>query len=183
MDLPGSSGFNPPRVSATAPSLLLLIPYFAYVFDFLDPEKVIARIGAQTLEGAAPHRRATAGAGGGAEDTSMLEARQTLAVSGLEQLAGVAMNALAQKEKTIATDATAALRRVLCDYLPEKQALPAAWFELSRDGNEPKWTRHVFDNDSGVGTQFEVHDMNADGLLDVIVANKRGVFYFEQTRD
>ena len=26
-------------------SLLLLVPYFAYVFDFLDPEKVIARIG------------------------------------------------------------------------------------------------------------------------------------------
>ena len=34
---------------ATA-SLLMLVPYFAYVFDFLDPEKVIARIGAQTLE-------------------------------------------------------------------------------------------------------------------------------------
>ncbi len=27
-------------------SLLVLVPYFAYVFDFLDPEKVIARIGA-----------------------------------------------------------------------------------------------------------------------------------------
>ena len=31
-------------------SLLILVPYFAYVFDFLDPEKVIARIGVQTLE-------------------------------------------------------------------------------------------------------------------------------------
>ena len=31
-------------------SLLLLVPYFAYVFDFLDPEKVIARIGVQTLD-------------------------------------------------------------------------------------------------------------------------------------
>ncbi len=58
-----------------------------------------------------------------------------------------------------------------------------AWFELSRDGNTPKWTKHVFDADSGVGTQFEVHDMNADGLLDVIVANKHGVYYFEQIRN
>jgi hypothetical protein len=57
-----------------------------------------------------------------------------------------------------------------------------AWYELSREGMTPKWTKHEFDADSGVGTQFEVHDMNADGLLDVIVANKRGVFYFEQTR-
>jgi hypothetical protein len=58
-----------------------------------------------------------------------------------------------------------------------------AWFELSREEGKPKWNKHVFDNDSGVGTQFEVHDMNADGLLDVIVANKRGVFYFEQVRE
>ena len=58
-----------------------------------------------------------------------------------------------------------------------------AWYELSREGNTPKWTRHEFDDNSGVGTQFEVHDMNGDGLLDVIVANKRGVFYFEQTRE
>jgi hypothetical protein len=57
-----------------------------------------------------------------------------------------------------------------------------AWYELSREGGTPKWTKHEFDADSGVGTQFEVHDMNADGLLDVIVANKRGVFYFEQVR-
>ena len=33
------------------------------------------------------------------------------------------------------------------------------------------------------GTQFEVHDMNSDGLLDIVVANKRGVFQFEQARE
>ena len=38
-------------------SLLVLVPYFAYVFDFLDPEKVIARIGVQTLDA---RRRASA---------------------------------------------------------------------------------------------------------------------------
>jgi hypothetical protein len=41
----------------------------------------------------------------------------------------------------------------------------------------------VVDRDSGVGTHFEVYDMNRDGLLDIIVANKRGVFYFEQSRE
>jgi hypothetical protein len=114
-------------VMATA-SLLLLVPYFAYVFDFLDPEKVIARLGAQTLESAAPHKRPAATDATAAS----LEPRQMRAVSGLEQLAGIAMNALAQKEKTIATDATVALRTVLVDYLPEKQGLPAAWFGLGR---------------------------------------------------
>jgi putative membrane-bound dehydrogenase-like protein len=73
----------------------------------------------------------------------------------------------------------------------ENEPPEIAWYELSRDsdaagglrGGQPKWTKHVFDDDSGVGTQFEVHDMNGDGLLDVIVANKRGVFYFEQIRE
>jgi hypothetical protein len=121
-----------PRVTVTATlvmattSLLVLIPYFAYVFAFLDPEKVIARIGAQTLESAAPHNRAEG------SSPAASEARQGLAIAGLEQLAGIAMNALAQKEKTIASDATAALRTVLVDYLPEKQGLPPAWFDLSR---------------------------------------------------
>ncbi|MEX2176126.1 MAG: PVC-type heme-binding CxxCH protein [Pirellulaceae bacterium] len=67
----------------------------------------------------------------------------------------------------------------------EDEPATIAWYELSRTAGEtptPRWTKHEFDADSGVGTQFEVHDMNADGLLDVIVANKRGVFYFEQTR-
>jgi hypothetical protein len=55
-----------------------------------------------------------------------------------------------------------------------------AWFELSRENGKPKWTKHVIDEDSGVGTAFEVHDMNRDGRLDIVIANKRGVFYFEQ---
>jgi hypothetical protein len=58
-----------------------------------------------------------------------------------------------------------------------------AWYELSREDGKPKWTKHLIDGDSGVGTQFEVHDMNADGLLDIVIANKHGVYYFEQTRE
>lgn len=57
------------------------------------------------------------------------------------------------------------------------------WFELSREIGRPVWTRHQFDHDSGVGTQFEVVDVNGDGLLDVVTSNKKGVHYFEQTRD
>jgi len=42
----------------------------------------------------------------------------------------------------------------------------------------------MYDDDhSGVGTQFEVADVNGDGLLDVAIGNKHGVFLFEQVRD
>jgi hypothetical protein len=56
------------------------------------------------------------------------------------------------------------------------------WYELKRDGGKPTWTPHEIDHDSGVGTQFEVADINGDGLLDVITSNKKGVYCFEQVR-
>ncbi len=56
------------------------------------------------------------------------------------------------------------------------------WFELKRQGGRPVWTKHVIDDDSGVGTGLEVADVNGDGLLDVVTSNKKGVYYFQQTR-
>jgi hypothetical protein len=107
-------------VAIVTASLLALIPYFAYVFDFLDPEKVIARIGQQTLQNALGGRRADAD----------LETRQGQTVTSMEQLADVAVNALTQKDKVIASDAISALRRVIVDYLPQKAHLADAWFEI-----------------------------------------------------
>jgi hypothetical protein len=56
------------------------------------------------------------------------------------------------------------------------------WFELKRAGGRPTWIPHQIDHDGGVGTQFEVADVNRDGLLDVVTSNKKGVRYFEQVR-
>jgi hypothetical protein len=53
------------------------------------------------------------------------------------------------------------------------------WFEL-KPGAKPTWVPHLIDNDSGVGLQVLVQDINKDGLPDIIVANKKGVFFFEQ---
>jgi len=55
------------------------------------------------------------------------------------------------------------------------------WFELLKDGKQkPVWVRHLIDDTSGVGIQFEAQDMNKDGKLDFVIGNKNGVFYFEQ---
>ena len=55
---------------------------------------------------------------------------------------------------------------------------PAWLVRYEFDGG--KWTRHLIDEDSGVGTQFEVRDMNGDGKLDIVTSNKNGVFLFTQ---
>ncbi len=57
------------------------------------------------------------------------------------------------------------------------------WFE-ARKGPDgvTSFLPHQIDNDSGVGTQFWVGDINGDQLPDIAVANKKGVFLFEQVR-
>ncbi|WP_437185400.1 PVC-type heme-binding CxxCH protein [Planctomicrobium sp. SH668] len=65
----------------------------------------------------------------------------------------------------------------------EDQPPVVAWYEFEKTPQGPKWTRHLVDSDSGVGTQFEVADINGDGLLDIVTSNKRGTFLFEQVRE
>lgn len=67
------------------------------------------------------------------------------------------------------------------DVRPDDPAV-LAWFELGRKDGKPTWTLHEIDHNSGVGTQFDVTDVNGDKLLDIVVANKKGVFYFEQEK-
>ena len=57
------------------------------------------------------------------------------------------------------------------------------WFELRRpQKGKVEFTMHVIDNDSGVGTQFEVTDINGDSRPDIVTSNKKGVYIFRQRR-
>ena len=56
------------------------------------------------------------------------------------------------------------------------------WYELRREKGAAKWIRHEIDNDSGVGTQFVIADVNGDKLPDIVTSNKKGVFVFLQQK-
>ena len=56
------------------------------------------------------------------------------------------------------------------------------WYKLTRRAGKVEWTRSLIDSDSGVGVQFEVADLNKDGLLDIAVSNKKGTWLFEQQK-
>ncbi len=68
------------------------------------------------------------------------------------------------------------------DALPTEPAY-LFWFE-ARKGPDGIVTfiPHLIDDDSGIGTQFAVADINGDGLPDIVISNKKGVFIFEQVR-
>lgn len=51
------------------------------------------------------------------------------------------------------------------------------WFELKRSADgKVSFIPHLVDDDSGVGTQVTVADINSDKRADIIVANKKGIF-------
>lgn len=52
------------------------------------------------------------------------------------------------------------------------------WFEFT-PGKAPYWKEHLIDNDSGVGLNIVARDMNKDKKIDLVVANKNGVYLFE----
>lgn len=114
-----------PRIAITVTlilvtlSLVLIIPYFAYVFNFLDPEKIILRIRDQALLQSV-------------NEGSQVEARQRAVLDGIEQLSDVAVNAITSRDQLIAASAVDALKDLAVGYLPLKVAQSPPWFRLSR---------------------------------------------------
>ena len=55
------------------------------------------------------------------------------------------------------------------------------WFQF-KPGKNPQWVPHLVDNNSGIGNSFIVTDINKDQLPDIVISNKKGVFFFEQVK-
>ncbi|HEV3143718.1 MAG TPA: VCBS repeat-containing protein [Gemmataceae bacterium] len=57
------------------------------------------------------------------------------------------------------------------------------WFQAKKSSDGTiSFTPHVIDDDSGVGTQFQVIDFDGDGKLDIVTSNKKGTFVHLQVK-
>jgi hypothetical protein len=64
------------------------------------------------------------------------------------------------------------------DVAPQDPAV-IYWFELKRDKEKGvQWIPHLIDDNSGVGTQLTVGNINNDGTPDIVIGNKKGTFVF-----
>lgn len=103
-------------------NLLMMAPYFAYVFDFLEPDKIVMRIRAAGVEEAL-HRSQS-------ETEEAVDDRRMKALSALEQLADIALNAIQQKDKGIASYTVDSISELVVAYVPHKNSIDQRWFSI-----------------------------------------------------
>lgn len=103
-------------------SLLILLPYFAFVFSFLNPIAIVERIRRHTLDIIVSKR-----------GSWTVARKQQEAVRGIEQLADVALNAMEHKDKGVSMASADALRVLLIDYQQVRPDLEEGWFAVVGD--------------------------------------------------
>ena len=101
-------------------SMLMLLPYFAFVFNFLNPIQIVDRIRKHTIEGIT-------------RPGGDIARKQAEAVRGVEQLADVALNAMEHKDKGVSMASVDALRALVEGYQQERGSLQREWFRVEGD--------------------------------------------------
>jgi len=106
-------------VIAMAASLIALLPYFLYVFDFLTPTSIIYRIQYRSIRAL---RRAT-------RPTTISERALKIEVkNSVEQLGDIALNSVEKREKAIAISALDSLAEIAEASLISFAHLSEEWF-------------------------------------------------------
>lgn len=107
-------------------SLLIILPYFAYVLSFVSPLNMIQRIQASA-------ENAMSEAAKGVRQVHI--ERVTEAV---DELHDVVRSAMEQSDRSIAMEGIDALAGLIARYQVHRQALPGEWFEISDSvANDP----------------------------------------------
>lgn len=110
-------------VCATTGGLLLMAPYFGYVFWFLEPMNIIRRIRTEAV--------GVAKAGAAARDPLAVAQAQAKLLSAMEELTDITSNSISGKDKIIASGAVDALKDLTLEYLKQKPEADAAWFSIA----------------------------------------------------
>jgi hypothetical protein len=109
-------------VCATTGSLVLIGPYFGYVFWFLEPMNIISRIRSGAVKTARSGARETRA------DASAAAQAETLFA--MEELTDITSNSISGKDKIIASSAVDALKDFALEYQKAKVHAPEAWFRI-----------------------------------------------------
>lgn len=99
-------------------ALLLLLPYFYYVFTFISPLNVINRIGKRAERAIAGHQRVKT-------------------INAVEHLQDVARNAIDQGDRAIALACVNTFSELFEHYQTHRPDMPSVWFEVEGLEQDP----------------------------------------------
>jgi hypothetical protein len=109
-------------MAATAVGLVLMAPYFAYVFWFLEPTNIIARIRSEAVS--------TVRSGARSSDPERNDDAQARIIGSMEELTDISTNSISGKDKIIASRAVDALKDFCVAYVEIKSQGTERWFKL-----------------------------------------------------
>jgi hypothetical protein len=115
-------------ICATTGSLVLMGPYFGYVFWFLEPMNIISRIRSEAVS--------IAGAGARQAQAERVYTAQAATLAAMEELTDITSNSISGKNKIIASGAVDALKDFTLEYLREKPRANGSWFGIGPDIRE-----------------------------------------------
>jgi len=104
--------------------LVMMAPYFSYVFRFLEPANIVGRIQRDAVN--------TARSGAVRDGDGCTEAQAQLLAS-MEELTDITSNSISGKDKIIASRAVDALKDLALDYAEIKPEAKGKWFDIGVD--------------------------------------------------
>jgi predicted membrane protein DUF2254 len=107
---------------ATAFGLVLMLPYFAYVFRFLAPTNLVTRIEREAVDDVVVSATE--------KDPRHVIEGQAPAITALEELTDLTSNSISGKDKIIASRAVDAIKDFVVRYLEVKNRAHDTWFKI-----------------------------------------------------
>lgn len=107
---------------STTGGLVLMAPYFAYVFRFLEPANIIRRIRSEAVHDALRGATTT--------DVAEIAEKQANTLAAMEELTDITSNSISGKDKIIASNAVDALKDLAVEYLKAKKTATPQWFAI-----------------------------------------------------
>ena len=109
-------------LSLTTGGVVIMVPYFGYVFWFLEPENIVRRIRRDAVT--------CASKGAAANDAAACASAQAETIAALEELTDITSNSISGKDKIIASAAVDGLHDLAIQYLKVKSQASEAWFKI-----------------------------------------------------
>jgi len=115
-------------ISANTLGIVMMGPYFRYVFSFVEPMNIVAKIRSDAVKSTLKSF--------GSTDREITAAGQAFTLNAMEELTDITSNSISGKDKIIASGAVDALKDFALEYIKHKPKAPATWFDIGQQIRE-----------------------------------------------